>query len=82
MKIKVIDEDKQRFCFALPTRLVLNRFTVLFVPLFLRKRKAEIGVVTCWKFVSGFYKVRKSFGGSFDLVDVEAKDGTLVKITV
>ncbi len=85
MKIKVMTEGK-KISLGIPTWLGLNYVTATIAPLFINKNIKKGGfkvtVKMCWKFVKVFYKTRKHFGGSFDLVDVEAKDGTLVKITL
>lgn len=86
MKIKVYDKGTKTFSLRLPERMILNGFTATLAPIYLN-RKAEKGEIkitgkACRKFVREFYKAMKPFGGNFELVNVETKDGTFVKITV
>lgn len=86
MKIKVVEKGKKSFFLAIPTRLLLNGFFASLAPVFanseLKKYKIKLSGKTCRKFVKEFYRVRKHFGGRLDLVDVEAADGTKVKIVL
>ena len=86
MKIKVIDEEKTKFFLWLPTRLVLNEvsvtlfaFSAKFAP---AKYKTPLSGKALRKFVSGFYKYRKKFGGKLEIVHVETKEGDLVEVTL
>ena len=86
MRIEITSEGREPFVIKLPERIILNGFCATVAPVFARKKLRKSGIKLtgkmCRKFVRGFYKTRKDFGGTLDLVDVEAKDGTKVKITV
>jgi len=86
MKIKVVEEGKKRFSLIIPTRLLLNGFFASVVPVFagreLKKYRIQLSGKSCRKFVKEFYRIRKRFGGRLDLVDMEAADGTKVKIVL
>ena len=83
MRIKIIDKE-QNFSLRLPTGLLLNQFFASLFPLFinrkLKKYKIRLSGSMCRKFVRGFYKTRKHFGGKLELVEVESADGSFVKI--
>ena len=85
MKIKIIDKE-QNFSLWIPTRLLLNRFFASLIPIFvngkLKKYKIRISGSMCRKFVRGFYKTRKHYGGKIELVEVESADGSFVKIVL
>lgn len=85
MQVKVIDENK-KFNIRFPTWLLFNRFFASLAPLFINKnfKGANIKLTgpMCRKFVRGFYKTRKRFGKKLELVEVETKDGTYVKIVL
>ncbi|MBR3935840.1 MAG: hypothetical protein IKJ57_04765 [Oscillospiraceae bacterium] len=86
MKIKVYDRGRKVFSLRLPERMILNGFTATFAPIYLNRKakKGEIRITgkACRKFVREFYKTMKPFGGNFELVNVETKDGTFIKITI
>ena len=86
MKIKVYDKGIKIFSLWLPEKLVLNSFTATIASIYLNRKvkkvKIRITGKACRKFVREFYKTMKPFGGNFELVNVETKDGTFVKITV
>ena len=85
MKIKIIDK-KSNFSLRLPTRLFLNQFSASLFPLLINRKLKKYNIKlkgsVCRKFVRGFYKTEKHFGGNFDLLEVEAGNGTFVKITL
>lgn len=85
MKIKIIDKEKD-FSIRLPTRLLLNQIFASLLPVFvnreLKKYKIRLTGSMCRKFVRGFYKTRRHFGGKLELVEVRAADGTFVKIVL
>lgn len=85
MKIKIIDKEKN-FSLSLPTRLLFNQFFASLVPVFINAELKKYGICVtgsmCRKFIRGFYKTRKNFGGKLELVEVESKDGEKVKITL
>ncbi len=85
MRIKIIEKGEKDHNLAFPTWLLLNGisasvFAVL-INIKLRKYRVRIKGSSCRKFVRAFYKTRRHFGGKLDLVDVESKDGNLVKIS-
>lgn len=86
MKIYISEKGQETFRISLPERIVFNSVSATLFPLFinryLKKGGIKITGKMCRKFVRGFYKIRKDLGGKIDLVDVESKDGTTVKITV
>ena len=86
MKIKVIDEEKTKFFLWLPTRLVLNKVSVTLFAFSAKFAPAEYRVALSGKalrkFVRGFYKCRKNFGGKLELVHVETKEGNLVEVVL
>ena len=86
MKIKVSEKGKVKFKISIPTRLVFNGFSVTAYAFFVKTGFCEsdlgLDAKSLRKFVKGFYECRKNFGGKFDMVDVETKDGTSVKITL
>lgn len=87
MKIKIFDaEENKRFCLWLPTHLVFNSLFASIVPLFakkeLKKYRIRLSGKTCRKFIKEFYRSRRHFGGKLEIVNVESKDGSRVKIVL
>ncbi len=85
MKIKIIDKELN-FSLCLPTKLLFNGFFTSLVPLFInaKLKKYDIRITgrMCRKLVREFYRTKKHFGGKFELVEVESKNGEKVKITL
>ena len=84
MKIKISENEKVKFLLWLPTRLVFNKVLVLLYFFFAEKgileNEISFSKKNLLKFVKGFYKCRKNFGGKLELVEIESKNGNLVKI--
>ena len=84
MKIKISEEGKNGFWLWIPTRLVFNVISVriyfFLIKIGICENQVPINEKNLIKFVRGFYKCRKKFGGKFELVDIESKDGDKVKI--
>ena len=86
MKIKISENEKVKFLLWLPTRLVFNKVLVLlyffFIKIGLCENEVGLSSKSLLKFVRGFYQCRKNFGGKLELVEIETKDGNLIKITL
>lgn len=89
MKIKIYDpEENKKFFIWLPTHLLINSFFASIAPLFLNNGIKKYGVSlktngkSLRKFVRGFYKARRHFGGKLNFVEVESAKGEVVKITL
>ena len=84
MKIKISENEKVKFSLWLPTRLVFNVISVrlyfFIIKIGLCKNEIGFSEKSLIKFVRGFYKIRKHFGGKLELVEVETKGGNFVKI--
>ena len=84
MKIKISENEKVKFLLWLPTRLVFNKVSVLLYFFFAEKgileNEISFSKKNLLKFVKGFYKCRKNFGEKLELVEIESKNGNLVKI--
>ena len=78
MHIHVNDSNKN-FRLTLPTGLVLNRFTALFIPRFLKGKGIKIDRAKGVAFVKCLNRYRRSHK-DWVLVEVESIDGTFVKI--
>lgn len=83
MKIK-IDDGRKKFSLWIPERIFLNQLTVSLFPGLVKKELEKHGVKlkasSLRKFVRGYYKCKRKFGGKIELVDVESKNGEKVKI--
>ena len=86
MKIKISEKGKNGFWLWLPTRLVLNEISVrlyfFLIKIGICEKQIPINEKNLIKFVRGFYKCRKKFGGKLEIVDIESKNGDLVKIVL
>ena len=89
MRIKIISkEENSRINLWLPTHLILNgvfaSVAAPFINAELKKQNINIKFSgkSLRKFVKGFYKIRRHFGGKIDLVDIEDADGSIVKIVL
>ena len=86
MKIKIVEENKKRFCLILPTRLLFNALSATLLPVFAKRELEKQGIhmkaKDLRKFVRVFYKTRRHFGGRLDIVEVKSSEGDIVKITL
>ena len=78
MHIHVNDSNKN-FRLTLPTGLVLNRFTALFIPRFLKNKGIKINRAKAVAFVKCLNRYRRSHK-DWVLVEAESADGSFVKI--
>ena len=74
-----VKEKNTKFRLALPTGLVLNRFTALLSPRFLKDKGIEIDRAKAVAFVKCLNRYRRSHK-DWVLVEVESADGNFVKI--
>ncbi len=86
MKIKISENGKTKIRIWLPTRLVLNQLSVTLYAYFVKKGICQSQISfngkSLRRFIRGFYKCRKNSGGKLEIVDIESKNGDIVKIVL
>ncbi len=86
MKIKISESGNAKIRIWLPTRLVFNQLSVTLYAYFVKKGICQSQISfdgkSLRKFIRGFYKCRKKFGGKLEIVDIESKNGDSIKIVL
>lgn len=87
MKIDITTDEGKRIFLWFPTRLLLNRLTVVIGVAYINKSKRDFGVPKLkysqvFPLVKEIHRQRRIQGRKWTLVDVVSADGEKVKITL
>lgn len=81
MKIAITNKNERRFCICVPTWLLLNHATVLFMPKLLEKQEVKLTYRQAVKLLDALHTCRRRHAG-WKLIEVHSANGEYVEISL